>query len=183
VGDPKFVFEDKTIKRIELLVMGTLKWRLQALTSLSFIDYFLSKIYDDEYTLSSSIPKAIQLIISTIKGIDFLEFKPSEIATAVAIAVSGEVQTVDIEKFISCFINIEKEKMGAYPQMNILVSSKIGGEEGSGRVVGSIPESSIGVLDVGYMNMSYKSDELTTVGSCANSSHNSPDNKRRKLDL
>ncbi|KAK6942624.1 hypothetical protein RJ641_028001, partial [Dillenia turbinata] len=49
VGDPKFIFEDKTIKRVEVLVMGTLKWRLQALTSSSFIDYFLSKIYDDEY--------------------------------------------------------------------------------------------------------------------------------------
>ncbi|KAK6942626.1 hypothetical protein RJ641_028003 [Dillenia turbinata] len=100
-------------------------------------------------------------------GIDFLEFKPSEIAAAVAIAVSGGAN------------DIEKEKMEAYPQMNTL----IGGEEGSDRVVGSIPNSPIGVLDVGCKSMSYKSDELTTVGSCANSSHNSPDNKRRKLDL
>ncbi|KAK6946331.1 EF hand associated, type-2 [Dillenia turbinata] len=33
----------------------------------------------------------------------------SEIAAVIAIAISGEVQTVDIEKFISCFIDIEKD--------------------------------------------------------------------------
>ncbi|KAK6923813.1 Cyclin, N-terminal [Dillenia turbinata] len=186
VGDPKFVFEGKTIQRMEVLVMGTLKWRLQALTSLSFIDYFLTKINDDQYALCSSVPKAIQLIICTIKVIDFLEFKPSEIAAAVAIAVSGEVQTMGIEKFISCFINIEKGRVLKCAELikNLSqISSKIGGEEGSVRVVSSVPESPIGVLDVGCMSMSYKSDELTTVGSCANSSHNSPDNKRRKLDF
>ena len=43
----------------------------------------------------------------------------------------------------------------------------------------SVPQSPIGVLDAACL--SYKTDELT-VGSCANSSHRSPDTKRRKLD-
>jgi cyclin D1/2/4 len=43
----------------------------------------------------------------------------------------------------------------------------------------SIPQSPIGVLDAACL--SYKSDEVT-VGSCANSSHNTPDAKRRKLN-
>lgn len=41
-------------------------------------------------------------------GIDFLEFRPSEIAAAVAISVSGEVQAVDIDKAMSCFILVGK---------------------------------------------------------------------------
>lgn len=42
-------------------------------------------------------------------GIDFLEFKPSEIAAAVAISVSGEdEQAQNIDKAISCFIHVEK---------------------------------------------------------------------------
>lgn len=40
-----------------------------------------------------------------------------------------------------------------------------------------VPRSPNGVLDAACL--SYKSDDLT-VGSCANSSHNSPDIKRRK---
>lgn len=44
-------------------------------------------------------------------GIDFLEFRPSEIAAAVALCISGEVmQGVDIEKAISCFTHVEKVK-------------------------------------------------------------------------
>lgn len=43
-----------------------------------------------------------------------------------------------------------------------------------------LPQSPIGVLDASAC-LSYKSDE-TTVGSCTNSSHNSPENKRRKLN-
>lgn len=42
-------------------------------------------------------------------GIDFLEFKPSEIAAAVAIFVAEEnIQAIDIEKAMSGLILIEK---------------------------------------------------------------------------
>lgn len=40
-----------------------------------------------------------------------MEFRPSEIAAAVALCISGEVmQGVDMEKAISCFIHVEKVK-------------------------------------------------------------------------
>lgn len=42
----------------------------------------------------------------------------------------------------------------------------------AGALAPSVPQSPVGVLDAACL--SYKSDELT-VGSCANSSHNSPD--------
>lgn len=42
---------------------------------------------------------------------EFLEFKPSEIAAAVAISVSREdEQAQNIDKAISCFIHVEKVK-------------------------------------------------------------------------
>ncbi|XVF15279.1 hypothetical protein REPUB_Repub09cG0137300 [Reevesia pubescens] len=110
VGEPKFVFEGKTIHRMELLVLGTLKWKMQVLTPCFFIDYFLSKICNDQYPSSTSMAKSLQLILSTIRGIDFLEFRPSEIAAAVAISVSGEMQTLAIDKAISSFIFVEKVK-------------------------------------------------------------------------
>lgn len=50
---------------------------------------------------------------------------------------------------------------------------------GSGSVQ-SVPQSPIGVLDVTCF--SYKSDDHTAVGSCANSFHNGSDSKRRKLN-
>lgn len=80
VADPKFVFESKTIKRMELLVLSTLKWRMQACTPCSFIDYFLRKINDVHMLPSGSlINRSIQIILITMKGIDFLEFRTNGI--------------------------------------------------------------------------------------------------------
>jgi hypothetical protein len=45
-------------------------------------------------------------------GIDFLEFRPSEIAASVAISVSRQMQAEVIDKAMSCFIHVEKVKWG-----------------------------------------------------------------------
>lgn len=187
VGDPRFVFEARTIQRMELLVLSTLKWKMQAVTPFSFIDYFLHKINEDhQIPLGTSMIQSIQLILATVKGIDFLEFRPSEIAAAVAISVAAETKTVDTEKAISVLIqHVEKERVMRCVQLmedSILVNGSVG-------LVQSVPQSPIGVLDAACL--SYKSDETTTttVGSCANSStssspsnSNSDTNKRRKLN-
>ncbi|KAE8695403.1 Cyclin-D4-1 [Hibiscus syriacus] len=174
VGKSKFVFEAKTIQRMELLVLSTLSWRMQAITPFSFIDYFLYKLNDDKIPVRSSILRSIQLISSTIKGIDFLEFKSSEIAAAVALSVAVETtNTVDTEKAISILSNhVQKERvMKCVKLLHEVSLVKIGN--------GSLPQSPIGVLDAACF--SYKTEESeTTVGSYVNSSLTSPSTKRRK---
>ncbi|KAL5844425.1 hypothetical protein ACOSQ4_010383 [Xanthoceras sorbifolium] len=183
VGDSKFLFEARTIQRMELLVLSTLKWRMQAVTPFSFIDYFIHKINDDDddqIPLSTLVLRSIQLIISTTKGIDLLEFKPSEIAAAVAISVAGEIKTVDTEKAISVLTkHVKKERVIKCIKMLHDLSLMGGSSKGASGSAPSVPQSPIGVLDAACL--SYKSDD-TTVESCANSSHNTPDTKRRKLN-
>ncbi|GAY41519.1 hypothetical protein CUMW_060100 [Citrus unshiu] len=187
VGQSKFLFEAKTIQRMELLVLSTLKWRMQAITPFSFLDYFTRKITDDDddhhqTPLRALFCRSIQIITSSIKGIDFLEFKPSEIAAAVAISVTGETKTVvDTEKAISLLTqHVKKERvLKCIKMMNDSLISGSVKSATSASLATSFPQSPIGVLDAACL--SYKSDE-STVGSCANSSHNTPDNKRRKLN-
>ncbi|KAA8538160.1 hypothetical protein F0562_027768 [Nyssa sinensis] len=183
VGESKFVFEARTIQRMELLVLSTLKWRMQAVTPFTFIDYFLRKINGDQNPPRSSILLSIQLVLSIMKEIDFLVFKSSEIAAAVALSVAEETQTIDTEEAISVLIqHVEKErviKCVAMIQMSSLISGSGNGKCPSGSVASSVPQSPIGVLDAACL--SYKTDD-TAVGSCANSSHNSPATKRRKLN-
>lgn len=180
VGESKFLFEARTIQRMELLVLSTLSWRMQAITPFSFIDYFLYKLNDDKIPLRSSILRSVELISSTIKGIDFLEFKPSEIAAAAAISVGVETKTMDSESAISVLTHhVQKERVMKCVEM-VHDLSLVGGSVKAGNAsVSSVPQSPIGVLDAACL--SYKSDE-TTVGSCANSSHCSPTAKRRKLN-
>ncbi|CAK9184789.1 unnamed protein product [Ilex paraguariensis] len=180
VAESKFIFEARTIQRMELLVLSTLKWRMQAVTPFSFIDYFLRKINGDQITSRSSIIRSTQLILSTMNGIEFLEFRPSEIAAAVAMSVAGENPTVGSEKALSVLTqHVEKERVLGCVELLHDSSLLSGSNRSLNAWVGSVPRSPIGVLEAACL--SYKTDD-TPVGSCANSSHNSPDTKRRKLN-
>ncbi|XP_013710307.1 cyclin-D4-1 isoform X2 [Brassica napus] len=98
VGDPQFVFEAKSIQRMELLVLNRLEWRLRAITPCSYIRYFLRKMSKcDQEPSNTLISRSLQVIVSKTKGIGFLDFRPSEVAAAVALSVSGEMHTVHFE--------------------------------------------------------------------------------------
>ena len=43
-------------------------------------------------------------------GIEFLAFRPSEIAAAVAMSALGETQVVDIDKDVDCCNHVDKVK-------------------------------------------------------------------------
>ncbi|KAK7275825.1 hypothetical protein RIF29_16949 [Crotalaria pallida] len=182
IGESEFVFEAKTIQRMELMVLTTLRWRMQSITPFSFIDYFLCKINDDQSPTSDSISRSIQLILSTIRGIDFLEFKPSEVAAAVALFVVGETKTVQTDKAISVLIQlVEKERVLKCVKMLQELSSKNGNADYTSASVSvpCVPQSPIGVLDA--VCFSFKSDDSND-GFCASSTHNSPNAKKRKLN-
>ncbi|KAG2663589.1 hypothetical protein I3760_16G039100 [Carya illinoinensis] len=42
--DTRYVFEAKTIKRMEMLVLSTLQWKMNPVTPLSFLDYFIRRL-------------------------------------------------------------------------------------------------------------------------------------------
>ncbi|KFK25318.1 hypothetical protein AALP_AA8G097200 [Arabis alpina] len=120
VGDPRFVFEPKSVQRMELLVSTVLRWRLRAVTPCSYVRYFLGEIngYDHEPS-SRLISRSLQVIASITKGIDFLEFRASEIAVAIALYVSGELHTTHFDKFSfsSLFSHLEKERVKKIGEM------------------------------------------------------------------
>ncbi|XP_024014322.1 cyclin-D2-1 [Eutrema salsugineum] len=178
VGDPSFVFEAKTIKRMELLVLNTLKWRLQALTPFSFIDYFIYKI--SGHVSEKTIYRSSQFILNTTKAIEFLDFRPSEIAAAAAVSVSisGEIKCIDDEKAMSNLTYVKQERVErCLNLMRNLTEESVPGTRLSPEqprlVARVVPESPVGVLEATCL--SYKSEERT-VESCTNSSQSSPDN-------
>ncbi|KAF8045375.1 hypothetical protein N665_5049s0001 [Sinapis alba] len=188
VGDPKFVFEAKTVKRMELLVLNTLNWRLQAVTPFSFIDHFIYKT--NGHVSENLIYRTSQFILNTTKAIEFLDFRPSEIAAAAAVSVSisGEMKCIDDEKTMSNLTYVKQERVkGCLNLMKNLTGEDVTGATLSPQqprlVARVVPVSPIGVLEATCL--SYKSDERT-VESCTNSSQSSPDtnnnnsNKRRR---
>ncbi|OWM67729.1 hypothetical protein CDL15_Pgr019230 [Punica granatum] len=179
--ESKYIFEARTVERMELLVLSKLSWRMQAVTPFSFVDHFLRKINGDKMPTRATILKSIQIISSTIEVIEFLEFKPSDIAAAAAaISVEGESRTVDTTKAVLILSqHVEKERVlkciGLIHDLVLTGCST----EGAATTT-SVPQSPIGVLDASCL--SYRSEE-TACGSCNDSSHhNTPQTKRTKLD-
>ncbi|KAI7986230.1 Cyclin-D3-1 [Camellia lanceoleosa] len=134
---------------MELLVLSTLKWRKQAVTSFSFIDNLLRKINAGIVLLRLTNDSGWEFNVE----IDFLEFKHSEVAAAVTISVARETQTVDTEKAISFLIqHVEKERMIKFVKLineSSLASGSMKGPSGS---VPSVPQSPIGVLDAACLS-------------------------------
>lgn len=183
VGESRFIFEAKTIQRMELLVLSTLKWRMQAVTPFSFLNYFLQKLLTNEKPLPAAIACSTEFILGTIKGIDFLEFRPSEIAAAVAMSVAGKSYTaMNTDETVSLLTqHVQKERMLKCAEMihDLLLISGGSSKGLSSGSVSSVPQSPVGVLDAACL--SYKSHD-TTVGPCATSSPSTQTSKRRKLN-
>ena len=66
--DAEYVFERNTIHRMEILVLNTLSWRMQAVTPCSFIDYYLHRFSDGDVVSEIILSRVVELILSTSKG-------------------------------------------------------------------------------------------------------------------
>ncbi|CAL9082034.1 unnamed protein product [Musa textilis] len=181
-GDSNHVFEARTIHRMELLVLGTLKWRMQAPTPFSFIGYFLHKFSDGNLPDSLLISSSVDLILGTVREIGFLEYRPSEIAAAVALSVLKDTQILDLDQALACCIHVNKERvLKCHRVMQEMTPMKNRTHRNTGPSISAVPKSPVGVLDAACL--SDESDDLAAVeshGSCLLRS--SPAAKKRKLN-
>ncbi|KAJ0241229.1 Cyclin-D1-1 [Hirschfeldia incana] len=90
----KYIFESKTIKRMELLVLDVLDWRLRSVTPFSFLSFFAYKIDPLGTSLGFFLSHATEIILSNIKEASFLEYRPSSIAAAAILCVANELPSL-----------------------------------------------------------------------------------------
>ncbi|XP_078156984.1 cyclin-D2-2-like [Carex rostrata] len=182
IYEAKYVFEAKNIQKMELLVLSTLNWRLQAVTPFSFVDYFLRKF--DQTPSYLIMSRCIDLILVTVKDAEFLQFRPSEIAAAVALSLSSIKDIEDInnlmmsssihvEKVLKCYKMIEDAEM----EEKVCLS-------GYSPFYQSMPQSPVGVLDA--ISSGYSIDGSLTSANAnpkTSSFQESPIAKRRKYTM
>ncbi|CAN6239354.1 unnamed protein product [Urochloa humidicola] len=180
IEEKKFVFEGRTIKRMELLVLSTLKWRMHAVTACSFIEYFLHKLSDLGAPSLLARSRSADLILSTAKGAEFVVFRPSEIAASVALAAIGECRSSVIERAATSCKYLDKERVLRCHEMiqeKITMGSIV--LKSAGSSISSVPQSPTGVLDAAAC-LSQQSDDATA-GSPATCYHSSSTSKRRRI--
>uniref|UniRef100_A0A0D9VUU1 Uncharacterized protein n=1 Tax=Leersia perrieri TaxID=77586 RepID=A0A0D9VUU1_9ORYZ len=112
-SSPEYVFDAKTIRRMETVILTTLKWRMQAVTPFSYIDHFLHKINEGKPLTCELVSRCTELILGTMKATEFLKFRPSEIATAVALSVVTDGRVLDLGSVLESYeLPVDKENVG-----------------------------------------------------------------------
>ncbi|KAL5178877.1 Cyclin-D1-1 [Glycine soja] len=125
VEGAKYVFEPKTIRRMELLVLGVLDWRLRSVTPFSFLDFFACKLDSTGTFTGFLISRATQIILSNIQEASFHAYWPSCIAAAAILHAANEIPNWSLvrpEHAESWCEGLRKEKIiGCYQLMQELV--------------------------------------------------------------
>ncbi|GAA0154679.1 kinase activator [Lithospermum erythrorhizon] len=90
VEGAKFIFETKTILRMELLVLRVLDWKLRSITPFDFLTFFAFKVDSTGAYTGILTSRATQILRSIIQEASFLEYKPSCIASAAILCAANE---------------------------------------------------------------------------------------------
>lgn len=119
----KYVFEPRTIRRMELLVLSVLDWRLRSITPFTFISFFAWKVDPTGTGVGFLISRATDVILSNIQETSFLEYRPSCIAVAAVLSAASDIPSLSLrnpenaeswcdglskEKIISCYRLMQK---------------------------------------------------------------------------
>ncbi|KAF3431321.1 hypothetical protein FNV43_RR26052 [Rhamnella rubrinervis] len=125
VESAKYIFEPRTIRRMELLVLGVLDWRLRSVTPFSFIGFFACKLDSTGAFVGFLISRATEIILSNIQEASFLEYWPSCIAAAAILSAASDIpdfSMVNSENAELWCEGLSKEKInGCYRLMQELV--------------------------------------------------------------
>ncbi|KAE9611681.1 putative cyclin [Lupinus albus] len=95
--EPRFVIQPKMIQRMELWVMANLNWSLHSVTPFDYLHYFITNLPSSSSSKTETqlmnrlFFTASDLIISTVRVIDFLGFAPSTIAAAAVLCSTAIV--------------------------------------------------------------------------------------------
>lgn len=120
-------FEGKVIKRMELLVLNTLEWKISSITPLDYLYYFISKFCKQRSR--NLVLRIIELIYATVQDIHFMNYRPSVItAAATLLAVDQNLTKQCLEfklsTFSSGFLEIE-DVFSCYNRMQEFDTGKI----------------------------------------------------------
>ncbi|KAJ7952815.1 Cyclin d3 [Quillaja saponaria] len=92
VGESKYVFEAKTIQRMELLVLSTLNWRMNPVTPISFFEHIVRRLGLRNRLHWEFLCRCERLLLSVIGDSRVMSYLPSTLAAATMIHVIREIE-------------------------------------------------------------------------------------------
>ncbi|VYS64841.1 unnamed protein product [Arabidopsis thaliana] len=114
VEETKYVFEAKTIQRMELLILSTLEWKMHLITPISFVDHIIRRLGLKNNAHWDFLNKCHRLLLSVISDSRFVGYLPSVVAAATMMRIIEEVDPFDPLSYqtnLLGVLNLTKEKV------------------------------------------------------------------------
>ncbi|KAL1534161.1 cyclin-D3-2-like [Salvia divinorum] len=114
VEETDYVFESKTIQRMEILVLSTLDWRMNPVTPISFLDCIARKLGLLSETSRDFLQRCHCLLLSLLSDSRFMRYPPSALATATMLYVISSVEPttgVEHHDHLIGILGINKDKV------------------------------------------------------------------------
>ncbi|XP_073274879.1 cyclin-D3-3-like [Primulina huaijiensis] len=150
VDESKYVFEAKTIQRGELLVLSTLKWKVNLVTPLSFFDHIVRRFGLIANLQTEFLRRCESLVLTIVTDCRFVHFLPSVIAAATMKYVIREIQTsvaLEYENQLMTVLRTSKDKADACHELIVELMDDHNRRLFHKREHDSIPSSPSGVID------------------------------------
>lgn len=180
VEESRYVFEAKTIKRMEMLVLSNLQWRMNPVTPVSFLDHMIRRLGFKDYSVCFEILRRCEsLFLSIISDSKLMCYLPSVLASATMLHVINGVDpsvAVDCQNQLLVALGIDKDKVEDCYKLILESTSGFLSHQSNKRKFRSMPGSPNGVTDV-----CFSSDSSNDSWAVAASVSSSPEPLSKKL--
>ncbi|XP_021887300.1 cyclin-D3-1 [Carica papaya] len=114
VEETRYIFEAKTIQRMELLVLSSLQWKMHPVTPLSFLDHIMRRLGLKTNLHWEFLRRSERLLLSLVFHSRFVSYLPSVLATATMMHVIDQVEpfnSIDYKNQLLGVLKINQEKV------------------------------------------------------------------------
>ncbi|KAL8141122.1 hypothetical protein V2J09_007143 [Rumex salicifolius] len=180
----KYLFEAKTIQRMELLVLSTLEWKMNPVTPYSFLDYMTRRLGLKDHLCLEFLGRCKMVLLATISDSRFMCYLPSVVAASTLLHVVSSLDPCIVEEYqsqILAILGISKEIVNKCGKL--ILELQLGGKillPSNKRKLISIPGSPNGVIDASLG--SDNSNESWAVASIWSASSSEPMTKKMRVD-
>lgn len=130
VESSKFVFESKTIMKMELLVLSSLEWKMNPVTPLTIFDYVMRRLGLITHSLHSEFVRRFErIVLAVVNDSRCMVYLPSVMTVAIMFLVFKEIDpdnSLDYQERVKGFLEINEEKLDACSKFILEVSETHG---------------------------------------------------------
>ncbi|XP_027077243.1 cyclin-D3-1 [Coffea eugenioides] len=171
VESAKFVFEAKTIQRMELLVLSTLQWKMKLVTPLSFIDHIVRRFGLMTNRNLEFLKRCEDLLLSVIADAKLVHYLPSVIASATMLIVVKDIdpcRLMEYQNQLMDALKVSKETINECYKLILEIMDDQGNKhyQNGKRKHQPIPGSPNGVVDA-YFSCDSSNDSWDVVLSAS----------------